>query len=75
VVFTTKGTPDEVRKRVEKEAAHAAAGLPSPPSATSGPAPVGAPARPVSREISRPGVEPPERPAGLKGLWSRITGR
>jgi molecular chaperone DnaK len=58
VVFTTKGTPDEVRKRVETEAANAAAGMPSPP--------VSAPTA---------GPRPPEQPAGLKGLWGRITGR
>jgi molecular chaperone DnaK len=58
VVFTTKGTPDEVRKRVETEAANAAAGMPSPPV----PAPTAGP-------------RPPEHPAGLKGLWGRITGR
>jgi len=41
VVFTTKGTPDEVRKRIETEAANAAAGMPSPPVAApaSGPQP------------------------------------
>jgi len=59
VVFTTKGTPDEVRKRVETEAANAAAGMPTPPVA----APSSGPPR------------PPEHPAGLKGLWGRITGR
>jgi molecular chaperone DnaK len=58
VVFTTKGTPAEVRKRVETEAANAAAGIPTPP--------VVAPAS---------GPQPPEHPAGLKGLWGRITGR
>ena len=58
VVFTTKGTPDEVRKRVETEAANVAAGIPSPPAATPG-----------------SGPRPPERPAGLKGIWGKITGR
>jgi molecular chaperone DnaK len=72
VVFTTKGTPDEVRKRVEKEATYAAAGITPPPQA--GP---GAPEAPVpggSREHSRPAPAAPPA-TGLKGLWSRITGR
>jgi len=54
VLFTTKGTPDEVRKRVVKDASHASAGIPPPPEA--GPA-----VRPAA--------------GGLRGLWSRITGR
>ena len=37
VVFTTKGTPDEVKKRVEKEASYAAAGIERPPGAGTGP--------------------------------------
>jgi len=60
VLFTTQGTPAEVRKRVESEAANAAAGV-TPPQA--------------SKETSRPGLPPPEPPAGLKGLWGRITGK
>jgi molecular chaperone DnaK len=63
VVFTTKGTPDEVRKRVEKEATYAAAGIVPPPVAGT-PAAAGA-----------DGSSPSAQPAGLKGLWSRITGR
>ena len=70
VVFTTKGTPDEVRKRVEKEASYAAAGIERPPGAGSAP-PAAAGG---SREIPRP-ASPAEPPAGLKGLWGRITGR
>ena len=54
VLFTTKGTPDEVRKRVVKDPSHASAGIPPPPEA--GPA-----VRPAA--------------GGLRGLWSRITGR
>jgi len=70
VVFTTKGTPDEVRKRVEKEASYAAAGIERPPGAgPAAPAAAGG-----SREIPRP-ASPAEPPAGLKGLWGRITGR
>ena len=63
VVFTTRGTPDEVRKRIEKEATYAAAGIAPPPGA--GPAA-------IPGEV---GSSPAARPAGLKGLWSRITGR
>jgi len=54
VVFTTKGTPDEVRKRVVKDASHASAGIPPPPEA---------------------GPAVPPAAGGLRGLWSRITGR
>ncbi len=72
VLFTTKGTPDEVRKRVEKEATYVAAGIAPPPHAGSGPPE--APAAGGSRDHPRPA--PPAPPAtGLKGLWSRITGR
>jgi hypothetical protein len=63
VVFTTKGTPDEVRKRVEKEATYAAAGIVPPPVA-------GTPAAAGSD-----GSFPSAQPTGLKGLWSKITGR
>ncbi len=63
VLFTTKGTPDEVRKRVEKEATYAAAGIVPPPVA-------GTPAAPGAD-----GSSPPAQPTGLKGLWSKITGR
>jgi molecular chaperone DnaK len=70
VVFTTKGTPDEVRKRVEKEATYAAAGIAPPP----GVAPPGPPAAGGPKEIPRP-ASPPAPAGGLKGLWSRITGR
>jgi molecular chaperone DnaK len=73
VVFTTKGTPDEVRKRVEKEAQHAAYGVPLPPGA-GGPVPPQAP----EGQAHAPGPSPAPGPApagGLKGLWSRITGR
>jgi len=70
-VFSTKGTPDEVKKRRESDAKYAAAGVtpvrPPPP----GPQP-GAPAAPPAPATSAPS-EP--RQAGLKGLWSRITGR
>ena len=73
VVFTTKGTPDEVKKRMEKEASYAAAGIERPPVAGAA-GPAGTPAATGSKEIPRP-ASPPEPPAGLKGLWSRITGR
>ena len=75
VVFTTKGTPDEVKKRVEKEASYAAAGIERPPGAGTGPpGHDGPPASTGSREIPRPAS--PSGPAtGLKGLWGRITGR
>jgi molecular chaperone DnaK len=59
VVLTTKGTPGEVRKRVEKEAAQAAARIAPPPG------PHDAPGAPPSDE----------RSGGLRGLWGRITGR
>jgi molecular chaperone DnaK len=73
VVFTTQGTPPEVRKRVESEAAQVAAGVPlNPPG---GPVPGAAPGHPVSREFCAPAGAQEEKPAGLKGLWSRITGR
>jgi molecular chaperone DnaK len=62
VVFTTKGTPAEVKKRVEKEATYAAAGIVPPPGA-------GAPPDPGTAE------PPPAASGGLKGLWSKITGR
>jgi molecular chaperone DnaK len=75
VVFTTKGTPDEVRKRMETEAAHAAIGLPPPSAPAPAPGPDGAQARPASPEIPRTAPPSPEHGAGLKGLWSRITGR
>ena len=73
VVFTTKGTPDEVKKRMEKEASYAAAGIERPPGAGAA-GPAGTPAATGSTEIPRP-ASPPEPSAGLKGLWSRITGR
>ncbi len=70
VTFTTKGTPAEVKKRVEKEASYAAAGIVVPPPGAVGtphPGPVAHPA---------PAAEPPPPASGgLKGLWSRITGR
>ena len=70
-VFTTRGTPDEVKRRVESEARYAAAGVVSarPP----GPAVPAAPeAEPVAAGAEKPAAA---RGAGLKGLWSRITGR
>ena len=68
VVFTTQaGTPDEVRKRVEKEATYAAAGIAPPP----GVAPAGPPAAGGSKEIPRP-ASPPAPEGGLKGFWSRM---
>jgi molecular chaperone DnaK len=75
VVFTTKGTPDDVKKRVEKEAQHAAYGVPLPPGA-GGPVPPHAP----EGQAHAPGHSPspaatPAPAGGLKGLWSRITGR
>jgi molecular chaperone DnaK len=73
VVFTTQGTPPEVRKRIESEAAQVAAGVSPPPPA--GPVSGGAPGHPVSREHAGPAGASEEKPAGLKGLWSRITGR
>ena len=65
VVFTTKGTPDEVRKRVEKEASYAAAGIERPPGAGAAP-PTAAGG---SREIPRPAspAEPPRGPEGALG--------
>ncbi|MGA8891919.1 MAG: Hsp70 family protein [Anaeromyxobacteraceae bacterium] len=79
VVFTTKGTPDEVKKRVEKEAQHAAYGVPLPPGA-GGPVPANAPAGQAHAPGPSPGPSPSPAPGpapagGLKGLWSRITGR
>jgi molecular chaperone DnaK len=69
VVFTTKGTPDEVKKRVEKEATYAAAGIVPPPGARAPPHPGNAP-------HPGPAAEPPPATGGgLKGLWSKITGR
>ncbi|HET8733421.1 MAG TPA: TIGR02266 family protein, partial [Anaeromyxobacteraceae bacterium] len=68
VVFTTKGTPDEVRKRVEKEATYAAAGI------TPG-------AAPVPPGYAAPGAPPPvadDGPTaggGLRKLWDRLKGR
>jgi molecular chaperone DnaK len=68
VVFTTKGTPDEVRKRIEKEATYAAAGI------TPG-------AAPVPPGYAAPGAPPPvddPGPAaggGLRKLWDRLKGR
>jgi molecular chaperone DnaK len=78
VVFTTKGTPDEVRKRVQKEASYAAAGIERPPAAGAGPptaaGPGGSPSTTGSREIPRP-ASPAAPSGGLKGLWGKITGR
>jgi len=66
-VFTTKGTPDEVKARVERESKYQASGMPPPapdlPSMAPPPPEAGAAAMPA------------DRPGGLKGLWSRITGR
>jgi len=69
VVFTTKGTPEEVKKRVEKEATYAAAGI--VPSGAGGPGHPGA-APPHPGAAPEP---PPAASGGLKGLWSKITGR
>jgi molecular chaperone DnaK len=69
VVLTTKGTPDEVKKRVEKEATYAAAGIVPPPGA-GGPGHPGGAAHPAA--AAEP---PPAASGGLKGLWSKITGR
>jgi molecular chaperone DnaK len=69
-VFSTKGTPDEAKKRLESDAKYAAAGVTPVRPPTPGPHP-GASAAPPT-----PAAAAPEsRPAGLKGLWSRITGR
>ncbi len=82
VVFTTKGTPDEARKRLEKEATFAAAGIAPPPGV--GPPSSGSPQPSSSAPVPRPGASaegsrppsPGAAPAGgLRGLWSRITGR
>jgi molecular chaperone DnaK len=68
-VFTTKGTPDEVKKRIASESRYAEAGvaLPRPPGAAHPPVP-----DPVAASAEPPAAA---RGAGLKGLWSRITGR
>jgi len=68
-IFTTKGTPDEARARVEREAKYAAVGMVPPPALPSMAPPAPGPASPG------PAAEPEARPAGLKGLWSRLTGR
>jgi len=65
-IFTTKGTPDEVRARVDREAKYAAVGMAAPPSPPSMAAP------PPAADAPAP---PEPRSGGLKGLWSRITGR
>jgi molecular chaperone DnaK len=69
-LFTTQGTPDEVRRRFDSEVKRAAVGLPPPPGPAAAPAsaPAGSP-----DGSAREGGE--DRAAGLKGLWSRITGR
>jgi molecular chaperone DnaK len=72
VVFTTQGTPDEVRRRFDSEVKRAAVGLPPPPGPVAAPAPTPAPAGSPDGS-AREGGE--DRAAGLKGLWSRITGR
>jgi molecular chaperone DnaK len=69
VVFTTKGTPDEVKKRVEKEATYAAAGIVPLPGAGGAAHPGAAPHPGTTAE------PPPAAAGGLKGLWSKITGR
>jgi molecular chaperone DnaK len=75
VVFTTKGTPAEARKRVEKEAQHAEYGVPLPPGA-GGPVQPQAPDAHAQAPGAPPSAAPGPAPAGgLKGLWSRITGR
>jgi molecular chaperone DnaK len=66
-VFSTRGTPDEVRKRMEKEATYAAAGI------TPGAGPPPGPHEPPAETSG-------EHPAadaggGLKKLWGRLTGR
>ena len=63
-VFTTKGTPPEVKAKVEREAKYAASGMPAAPSLPSMAPPAAEPAVATSA--------PPV--SGLKGLWSRITG-
>jgi len=72
-VFTTKGTPEEVKKRLESDARYVAAGV-APPRA---PAPPGAPSPGQPPTQEPPPALPPEprRGAGLKGLWTRFTGR
>jgi hypothetical protein len=67
-VFTTKGTPDEVKKRLERDAGYVAAGV-APPGVAPPPAGAALPAAPAEADPSA------AKSAGLKGLWSRITGR
>jgi molecular chaperone DnaK len=70
-VFTTKATPDEVRKRMESDARYIAAGV-TPPRA---PGPAGPPGAAIPDPAAEHAARPAARGAGLKGLWSRITGR
>jgi molecular chaperone DnaK len=64
VVFTTQGTSDEVRRRIDSERKRAAVGLPPGP-----------PPGPHPHEGPAPGPGTPSPGPGLKGLWSKITGR
>jgi molecular chaperone DnaK len=70
-VFTTKGTPDEVKRRMESDARYAAAGV-TPPRRPGPAVPAAPEAEPVAAGAESPA---PARGEGLKGLWSRITGR
>ncbi len=73
-VFTTKGTPDEVKARVERDAKYAAVGMAPPPPPLPSMAPL--PGSPASHAPPpQAGSPEPLRSSGLKGLWSRITGR
>jgi molecular chaperone DnaK len=69
--FTTRGTPDEVRRRMESDAKYVAAGIAPPAHPPPHPGPGAAPSP------AAPPVPPPDpaRGSGLKGLWGRITGR
>ena len=63
-VLSTRGTPPEVKAKVDREAKFPSSGMP-PPS----PLPSMAPPPPAAD------AGPAPRAPGLKGLWSRITGR
>ena len=72
-VFTTKGTPDEVKVRIEREAKYAAAGMAPPPPNPPSMAPL--PAAPPDHAGSPAQAPEAPRASGLKGLWGRLTGR